>query len=233
MHALLFVEKIVAITDENERSSKAKSAGNISERTTAQTIRSLSSVSLRANIESVERKQSENKAVSKASLMKETKTRDIGIKMKDGNYSKHNKVKDGAKQNESDNNVTTANSKILKPITLKLGKAHVAPLKEKSHITSKTQSHAHSQHNSHQQKTEVIHDDHDGKLKKGVRGVKLPDKVSRKVSECKLETAADTNAKMEEEDIYNEDETREGSGIDTKRRSKRFSKGTIITESLL
>ncbi|XP_028394959.1 uncharacterized protein LOC114519097 [Dendronephthya gigantea] len=120
---------------------------------------------------------------------------------------------------------------ILKPITLKLGKDRIATPKEKSHMPSKTQSHENPLRNFTQRKTEVILDEN--KVKND-GGLKLPDKVSGKVSEFKLETTTDTNSKMQEENNDNEDKIRkEGSGINTKGCTKRFLKETKMKGSML
>ena len=125
------------MVEETDKNFKAKSASIISRRTTAATVRSLTSTSLKRNKKYAEQKKSEPRIENTTQI----KEKDLKINTseinsgKSSNRSQSNKVEE--KQRDK-NDVKSANSKMLKPITLKLDKDHGSTLNEKDNIPNMT-----------------------------------------------------------------------------------------------
>jgi hypothetical protein len=121
------------MVEETDKNFKAKSASMISRRTTAAT--SLTSTSLKRNKKNAEQK------TSKIENTRKMKEKDLKINTseinsgKSSNRSQSNKVEE---KQRDENDVKSANSKILKPITLKLDKDHGSTLNEKYNIPNMT-----------------------------------------------------------------------------------------------
>jgi hypothetical protein len=217
------------MVEETDKNFKAKSA-SISRRTTAATVRSLTSTSLKRNKKNAEQKTSEPK-IENTSQMKE---KDLKINTseinsgKSSNRSQSNKVEE--KQRDG-NDVKSANSKILKPITLKLDKDHGSAFNEKDNIPNKTvkQSRENFQELK-EEKTVVARYDRKMNKSGSLRSREnIPSKTPRVATNPKVKTS-DSNVEMKIVDDTSRAKSDDGNrkmsakddcGIDAKRLSNR------------
>ncbi len=195
-------------------------------------MRSLTSTTLKRNKKSAEEKKPKAK-VENTSQIKEKDLNENTSKINSGkssNRSKHSKV-DEKQRDGDDLNVKSANSKILKPITLKLDKDHGSVFKERENIQNKTETRENLQ-NSKKEKAVVAHDDIT--MKKGC-GVRSQGNVQRKNSEVaripkennsdpNAEVTVDDTERATSEDGNRKMSTKEDRGHDAKRLSNKSLK---------
>jgi hypothetical protein len=143
---------------------------------------------------------------------------------KSSNRSKYSK--DDEKQRDGG-----GNSKILKPITLKLDKDHGSVFKERENIQNKTESRENLQ-NSKKEKAVVVHDDITTKKGCGVRSQGNAQRKNSEVERIPKENNSDPNAEVTVDDTEratSEDgnrkmSTKEDHGHDAKRLSNKSLK---------
>ena len=196
-------------------------------------MRSLTSTTLKRNKKSAEEKKPKAK-VENTSQIKEKDLNENTSKINSGkssNRSKYSKV-DKKQRDGDDLNVKSANSKILKPITLKLDKDHGSVFEERENIQNKTESRENLQKNLNKEKDAVAHDNIT--MKKGC-GVRSQGNVQRKNSEVarirkenhsdpNAEVAVDDTERATSEDGNRKMSTKEDRGHDAKRLSNKSLK---------
>jgi hypothetical protein len=219
------------MVEETDKNFKAKSASIISRRTTAP--RSLTSTSLKRNKKNAEQKTSEPK-IKNTRQMKE---KDLKINTseinsgKSSNRSQSNKVEENQRDG---NDVKSVNSKILKPITLKLDKDHGSTLNEKDNIPNMTAKQ--SRENIPELKEEkAVGARYDRKMNKSgsLRSRENIPSKNREVVINPKEKTSDSNAEMKIVDDTSRAKSDDGNrkmnakdscGIDAKRLSNRSLK---------
>jgi hypothetical protein len=219
--------------EETDKDFKAKSASIISRRTTAATVRSLTSTSLKRNKKNAEQKTSEPKIEN----IRQIKEKDLKINTseinsgKSSNGSQSNKVEE---KQRDENDVKSANSKMLKPITLKLDRDHGSTFNEKDNIPNMTAKQ--SRENFQELKEEkAVGARYDRKMNKSC-SLRSRENIPRKNPEVVInpkEKTSDSNAEMKivddtprakSDDGNRKMSAKDDCGIDAKRLSNRSLK---------
>ena len=224
------IDKTFVVDNKTEGSGKAKSASIVSRRTTASTVRSLTSTSLKRNEKSAGQKKPEGK-IEDTSQERSHNTKEDNYRKssrKSSNRSKYSK-KDKKQHERSETNVKSVNSNILKPIALKLDEENATAFKAKESVKNETESRQNSE-NLNKQRT-----DEGTKMKKDV-GLKSQENIQTKnpeITRSPEEKNPDVNAGMKVDERVKAEEgdkktnAKNDSGIDGKKFSNRSSKYAI------
>ena len=224
-------DKTLVVDNKTEGSGKAKSASFASSRTTASAVRSLTSISLKRNEKSPGQKKPERKTED-TGQGKSHNTKEDNHKTSSGKSSNRSKCskKDEKQRGRSETNVKSVNSKILKPIELKLDEKNATEFKAKENVQNKTESAENSENLNQQRNNQGT------KMKKDVR-LKSQENVQTKnpgIIKNPKEKIPDVNGGMKvDERVQSEEggkkmDGKNDSGIDGKKFSNRSLKQHVV-----